>query len=67
MSKLQEIEQAVEQLPMPEFLRLASWIDQKREQIHQSPSTRTVTRDHSSFLSGYAPEDEGLYDDAKTR
>ena len=23
----------------------------------------TTYRDHSSFLSGYAPEDEGLYDD----
>ena len=22
------------------------------------------TRDHSAFLSSYAPEDEGLYDDA---
>jgi hypothetical protein len=23
-------------------------------------------RDHSSFLAGYAPEDEGLYDDVLT-
>ncbi|MGL4514082.1 MAG: hypothetical protein ACRCT8_13405 [Lacipirellulaceae bacterium] len=24
-----------------------------------------VTRDHSAFLSGYGPEDEGLYDDVQ--
>lgn len=24
-------------------------------------------RDHSAFLSGYAPEDEGLYDDYSAR
>ena len=24
-------------------------------------------RDHSAFLNGYSPEDEGLYDDAPTR
>ena len=24
---------------------------------------RTPVRNHSAFLSGYAPEDEGLYDD----
>lgn len=24
-------------------------------------------RDHSAFLAGYAPEDEGLYDDVPTR
>jgi hypothetical protein len=23
----------------------------------------TLTRNHSAFLNGYAPEDEGLYDD----
>ncbi len=26
-------------------------------------STDGKTRDHSAFLSGYVPEDEGLYDD----
>jgi hypothetical protein len=26
-------------------------------------SETTVVRNHSAFLSGYAPEDEGLYDD----
>ena len=27
----------------------------------------TSMRDHSAFLNGYAPEDEGLYDDYPTR
>ena len=26
-------------------------------------SKTTVVRNHSAFLNGYAPEDEGLYDD----
>mgnify|MGYP000064103910 FL=1 len=26
-------------------------------------SEATVVRNHSAFLNGYAPEDEGLYDD----
>ena len=28
-----------------------------------SESEKTVIRNHSAFLNGYAPEDEGLYDD----
>ena len=59
MSTVQEIEQAVEQLPPEDFSELAAWIDRKREM--QS------TRDHSAFLNSYAPADEGLYDDAIAR
>jgi hypothetical protein len=28
-----------------------------------SDSERTLIRNHSAFLNGYAPEDQGLYDD----
>ena len=28
-----------------------------------SESSDTATRNHSAFLSGYSPADEGLYDD----
>ncbi len=28
-----------------------------------SESETTAVRNHSAFLNGYAPEDEGLYDD----
>jgi hypothetical protein len=59
MSKIEEIEQAVEQLPPKDFSRLAAWIDRKRQS--QTP------RDHSAFLNSYAAEDEGLYDDAISR
>jgi hypothetical protein len=30
-------------------------------------ATATVVRRHDAFLNGYAPEDEGLYDDASSR
>jgi len=59
MSRVQEIEQAVEQLPPEDFPELAAWIDHKRE--------RQNTRAHSAFLNSYAPGDEGLYDDAIAR
>jgi hypothetical protein len=71
MSKIEEIEQAVEQLPLNEFLKLVGWVDQRRQQLEISPSasdkSQGVIRDHSSFLNSYAPQDEGLYDDAATR
>jgi predicted nucleotidyltransferase len=59
MSRVQEIENAVEQLPPEDFSELAAWIDRKREIQN--------TRDHAAFLNSYAPGDEGLYDDAATR
>lgn len=59
MSKVQEIEHAVEQLPPEDFSELTEWIDRKRQMQN--------TRDHSAFLNSYAAEDEGLYDDAVAR
>ena len=59
MSKVQEIEQAVEQLPPEDFWKLAAWMDRKRQ--------LQSTRDHGAFLSSYSSEDEGLYDDAISR
>ena len=71
MSKIEEIEQAVEQLPLTDFVKLAVWVDQRRQQLAISPSathhSQAVLRDHSAFLDSYAPQDEGLYDDAATR
>lgn len=52
MSKVEEIERAVEQLPPEDFAELVEWIAQRRAPL----------RDHGAFLNGYAPEDEGLYD-----
>ena len=59
MSKVEEIEQAVEQLPPEDFVQLATWIEERRQ--GQS------LRDHGAFLNSYAPEDEGLYDDLAAR
>jgi predicted nucleotidyltransferase len=59
MSKVEEIERAVDQLPPKDFSKLVAWIDRKRQ--------NQTTRDHSAFLNSYAPEDEGLYDDAVAR
>lgn len=68
MSKIEEIEQAVAQLPVKDFVKLAIWVDQRRRQLESSQSvadpSRAVVRDHSAFLNSYAPQDEGLYDDA---
>jgi len=59
MSKVEEIERAVEQLPPGDFSELAAWMDRKRQ--HQAK------RNHSAFLNSYAPGDDGLYDDDATR
>ena len=57
MSKVEEIEQLIEQLPAENIAELAAWMQQRA----------TAIRDHSAFLNSYAPEDEGLYDDAIAR
>jgi hypothetical protein len=72
MRKIEEIERAVEQLPLNDFARLAIWIDRRRQQlqVNQQPATdksQATVRDHSAFLNSYAPQDEGLYDDAAAR
>jgi len=70
MSKIEEIEQAVEQLPLTDFFKLAVWVDQRRQQLEislASDKSSAVMRDHSAFLNRYALQDEGLYDDAAAR
>jgi hypothetical protein len=71
MSKIEEIEQAVEKLPLTDFVKLAIWVDQRRQQVEISPPATNkgpaAGRDHSAFLNSYAPQDEGLYDDAAAR
>ena len=68
MRKIEEIEQAVEQLPLSDFAKLAAWVEQRRWQLELLPSatnrSQAVVRDHSAFLNSYSPQDEGLYDDA---
>ena len=57
MSKVEEIEQLIEQLPSENIAELAAWMQQRAIAI----------RDHIAFLNSYAPEDEGLYDDVIAR
>ncbi|HXJ96999.1 MAG TPA: hypothetical protein VMT20_29520 [Terriglobia bacterium] len=68
MSNIEEIEQAVEKLPLQDFVRLADWVEQRRLQLAipspQTSRSHVAARDHSAFLNSYAPQDEGLYDDA---
>jgi hypothetical protein len=61
MSKIEEIEQAVEQLPLTDFVKLAAWMDHRRQRLEGASS---AIRNHSAFLNSYSPQDEGLYDDA---
>jgi len=71
VSKIEEIEQAVEQLPLRDFVRLAVWVDRRRRQLGEpqlaGDAGPRILRDHSAFLNSYAPQDEGLYDDAPAR
>ena len=71
MSKIEEIEQALEQLPPSDFAKLALWVDRRRRQLEVIEPARDkgqgAARDHSAFLNSYVPQDEGLYDDAPTR
>jgi hypothetical protein len=72
VSKVEEIERIIEQLPPEDFEKLSAWVEQrrrdKRTETYPEPAKATMTfRDHSAFLSGYSPEDEGIYDDAGSR
>jgi hypothetical protein len=68
VSKIEEIEQAVAQLPLKDFVELAVWVNQRRQQLEitKAPAHKRQIglRDHTPFLNSYAPQDEGLYDDA---
>jgi hypothetical protein len=66
MSKVEELEREIEQLLPEDFAKLANWIachpkQSSRDSMHEP----MALRDHQAFLSGYAPEDEGLYDNAQ--
>jgi hypothetical protein len=70
MSKVEQLEQMIEQLPKEDFEKLSAWMEQ-RQIAHrhigtypQHAAAPLAFRDHSASLSSYVPEDEGLYDDA---
>ena len=67
MSKVEEIERIIEQLPPEDVEKLSAWLEQHRRAYPKHTAQTTAIRDHAAFLSGYAPEDEGIYDDASGR
>ena len=71
MSKVEEIEQAVEQLSVDDFVKLAAWVEQRGRQLEIPPAatdkSSALARNHSAFLNSYSPQDDGLYDDASAR
>ncbi len=66
MSKVEEIERLIEQLPPEDFEKLSAWMA-RRHAINGKGQELQAFRDHRAFLNSYEPEDEGLYDDAKGR
>jgi hypothetical protein len=56
-----------EKLNLPESIleniTTGRWVITIQQKVEESQSTRN----HDAFLNGYAPEDEGLYDDYPSR
>ncbi len=68
MSKVEELEREIEQLPPEDFARLFAWVARRSKEARQgNVHEPLVLRDHQAFLNSYAPEDEGLYDNAQGR
>lgn len=69
VNTVEEIERVIEKLPPQDFARLSKWMTQRQLHVPQEPGVGVSgpCRDHRAFLSGYSPEDEGLYDDGASR
>jgi hypothetical protein len=69
MNTLADLEREIEKLAPEEFIRLSEWMAQRQASLWpaSTDAPRGVFRDHRAFLNSYAPEDDGLYDDAASR
>ena len=68
MSKVEELEHVIEQLPPSDFEKLSDWIARRRAALAKNLVAEGMAfRDHQAFLNSYSTEDEGLYDDAQGR
>ena len=68
MSKVEELEREIEQLLPEDFAKLSTWMARRRKETSQDTMREPLGfRDHQAFLNSYAPEDEGLYDNAQGR
>jgi len=66
MSKVEELEREIEQLLPEDFAKLSTWLARRRKEFSQDSVPEPLAlRDHQAFLRGYAPEDEGLYENAQ--
>lgn len=65
MSRVEELERVIEQLPKEDFERLSTWIAQRCAERGQGGGQGpTAFRDQRAFLSSYTTEDEGIYETA---
>ncbi len=73
VSKIEEIERIIQQLPPEDSEKLSRWLEQQKLQrlasvvYPEKAGEGMAIRDHAAFLNGYSPEDEGIYDDAAGR
>ncbi len=72
VSKIEEIERIIQQLPPEDFTRkLSRWLEQRLQRLAGSLSRKKQAKGWPSaimlLLNGYSPEDEGIYDDAAGR
>ena len=68
MSRVEELERVIEQLPKEDFEKLSTWMAQRCAKRGPGGVQAPIAlRDHRAFLNSYTPEDEGLYDDAAGR
>jgi len=68
VSRVEEIERVIEQLPREDFEKLSTWMAQRcAERGREAGPAPPAFRDHRAFLNSYTTEDEGLYDDAAGR
>jgi hypothetical protein len=58
---------ADEKLTLPDSLLANIGAGRWLVTIQAAPENSMAMLDHTAFLNGYAPEDEGLYDDYPTR
>ena len=68
MTKLEEIQRIIDELPAKDFEKLSAWMEQKlcagKGNYPKLAAQVAAIRNHNAFLNGYSPLDEGIYDDA---
>ncbi len=63
LTLIEQISQKLPQATESVLQEVLGILDSVLDHEESSESETDKTRNHSAFLNGYAPEDEGLYDD----